>query len=165
MVVTILKNILLTFDVEEFDLPLEYNCNIDREEAYEISFRGMKNLLKILENYGISATFFTVASFANRYKSLMRGIAKKHEIASHGYEHGDDYIILDEKNTYQRIKKSREVLENVCKTKVFGFRAPTFRFNKYSILGKAGYVYDSSLHPTYIPGRYNNLLCSRYVFN
>jgi len=41
-----MKSILLTFDLEEFDLPLEFNQDIDEDEMYEISGRGLFNVLK-----------------------------------------------------------------------------------------------------------------------
>ena len=38
------KQILLSFDIEEFDLPREFDLHIDEMEMYEVSKKG---LLKI----------------------------------------------------------------------------------------------------------------------
>ena len=45
--------ILLSFDVEEFDMPLEYNFNIAIETQMEIGKKGLDNLMPILndQNY------------------------------------------------------------------------------------------------------------------
>ena len=40
--------ILLSFDVEEFDMPLEYNFNIAIEIQMEIGKKGLDNLMPIL---------------------------------------------------------------------------------------------------------------------
>ena len=41
--------ILLSFDVEEFDMPLEYNFNITIETQMEIGKKGVDNLMPIFK--------------------------------------------------------------------------------------------------------------------
>ena len=47
----------------------------------------------------------------------------------------------------------------MLKGKVAGFRAPMCSINSTILdcLETSGYTYDSSIHPTYVPGRYNNI--------
>jgi len=59
-----MKYILLSFDLEEFDLPREFNIEINDEEMYKISYEGCNNLLKILN---VKSTFFVTANFARKY--------------------------------------------------------------------------------------------------
>ena len=164
MVVKI-KKILLTFDVEEFDLPLEYNKNISEQDQYDISKRGTEIILEFLEKNNIKATFFISAKFAKQYPNLIKNISKKHEIGLHCYEHKDNYQKMDEKETFERLKNGKEIIEKIINKKIKGFRAPRFQPPSYKILNKLEIIYDSSLHPTFIPGRYNHFFEVRKVHN
>lgn len=42
--------ILLSFDIEEFDMPLEYEGTIPFEEQLQVSRNGLQNILAILKN-------------------------------------------------------------------------------------------------------------------
>lgn len=145
-----MKSILLTFDLEEFDLPLEFNQDIDEDEMYEISEQGLNNLLKILNKHNINATFFTTANFANYYPEKIKDLSEKHEIASHGYSHSHQLNL-------ENIKKAKEEKELIIKKPIKGFRAPRWNLQNINIVEKAGFNYDSSSHPIYLPGRYFNL--------
>ena len=63
-------SILLTFDVEEFDLPLEYNLPISLEEQMEIGRAGTIEIKKIIDSHQINTTLFTTANFA-QYNSFI----------------------------------------------------------------------------------------------
>ncbi len=166
-----MKNLLLTFDVEEFSLPrVLYNIHLGKKEL-EISHEGLNNILKILDRNNIKATFFTTAVFAKAYPILIKIIAKKHEIALHALDHTDDYSKFSNKETYKRLKKAKEIIEKIINKKIYGFRAPLFRRINPTILKKLNLKYDSSLLPTYIPlsptytlGRFENLFKGRGVF-
>ena len=81
------RRILLSFDIEEFDIPEEYGEKIDETVKFEISYKGVKEILPILEKLKIKATFFVTANFAIHYKALIQEISHKNEIASHGFYH------------------------------------------------------------------------------
>ena len=81
------KQVLLSFDVEEFDTPLEYGKKLDLEEQFQVSLSGLNALLMLLEKYKIIATFFTTANFAKRFPELIIKMNKTYEIASHGFYH------------------------------------------------------------------------------
>ena len=51
--------ILLSFDVEEFDLPLEYNQPIALSHQLTIGHKGVQAILPILNNASLKATLFT----------------------------------------------------------------------------------------------------------
>ena len=153
-----MKKILLTFDVEEFDLPLEYNQEISQKEIFEIPKQGLTDALTLLDKFDIPATFFTTANFAKKFPSLIKNMSKNHEIACHGYEHSDSYI-----KDISKIQIAKQELEKIIKKKVLGFRAPRFAIKNISGLSEFGFKYDSSIHPTFIPGRYNNLSQNRKI--
>lgn len=149
--------ILLSFDIEEFDMPYEYQRIITFEDQMEISKRGTIIILDLLQKNDVKATFFSTATFALNAKEIIARIVKEgHELASHGYYHSN---FSDE--DYQ---KSKDVLEELSGQKVVGFRMPRMQPVQNDLLEKANYFYNSSINPTWLPGRYNNLHISRTYF-
>ena len=143
------KQILLSFDVEEFDVPMEHGKELTLEEQFRCSTEGLLKVLDLLNRYNARATFFTTANYAIHHPELMKKIVKKHEVASHGYYHkicapGD-------------LERSKETLEEITGDTIVGYRMAQMMPIDKSTISAAGYSYDSSIHPTYIPGRYNNL--------
>ena len=157
------KILLLTFDLEEFDVPFEYGIRIDEDEMYGISCMGLKRILRLLQKHGIKSTFFTTVNFAKRYPEMIKRLLKKHEIALQGYSHAHDYQKMPKMEALKWLKKSKQFFEELG-VDIIGFRAPRLIPPLYSVLKKIGFEYDNSLHPTYVPGRYNNLLKPRKPF-
>lgn len=151
------KYVLLTFDLEEFDLPLEFKHPLEVKEQLQITNEGLDRLSGLLAKYKIESTFFTTAFYAENNTEITKHLSGKHEIASHMYFHSD---YKDED-----ILRSKLQLEKIIQQKVYGFRMPRFQQVNYSILKDSGYEYDSSINPTCIPGRYNNLNKKRTVHN
>lgn len=149
--------VLLSFDIEEFDMPLEYKKSIPFEEQIAVSVRGTEILLDLLAKHGVKATFFSTACFAeNALRIIDRIIAEGHELASHGYYHSsyDDAHLLS----------SRRSLQNISNQEIIGYRMARMMPVDDSKVAAAGYVYNTSINPTYIPGRYNNLKSPRTWF-
>jgi peptidoglycan/xylan/chitin deacetylase (PgdA/CDA1 family) len=151
-----MNKILLSFDLEEFDIPEEYGQTLSAEEKLDRSREGMNLLLPLLEKLDIRATFYTTAFFAEANPDLVRKISERHEIASHGFYHSafKDADIQD----------SKDSLERITGKPVMGFRMARLQPVNETLIAKAGYVYNSSLNPTWIPGRYNNLNKPRTPF-
>jgi len=144
------QTILLGFDLEEFDLPLENKGEISFEDQLNTSETGINNVLDLLEKYNLVATFFCTVNFAkNRPKVLQRIVHDGHEVASHGCFHNqfspEDY------------QKSKEELDSISGGDLVGFRMARMQTVDFDKMKEAGYLYDSSLNPTCIPGRYNHL--------
>lgn len=152
--VKILKQILLTFDIEELDF-LSRGKYV--EDIYIKSFEGTERILEILKKYKIKGTFFVTSEFADKYPDLIRKISQENEVALHGYKHSHNYKEMDKKKVIDYLKKAKNHLESITKNKIYGFRAPRLQYPSYKIIKKLGFVYDSSFHPTWIPTRYNNL--------
>lgn len=148
--------ILLTFDVEEFDLPLEYKIPISEQEQMQVGKKGLDALSPITDDPAVQCTLFTTANFALKYPSSIAELARRHEIASHTFFHSS-YNLRD-------LKNSREVLEQIISKKVVGLRMPRMQEISTCDVHHAGYLYDASINPTWIPGRYNNLKQPRTVF-
>jgi len=147
------QTILLGFDIEEFDLPLENNGIISFEDQLNTSESGAIKLLNLLSEYQLKATFFCTVNFVkNRPHVLQRIVQDGHEVASHGCFH-DEFLPGD----YQ---KSKEELDRLSGGNLVGFRMARMQTVDFKALKDAGYMYDSSSNPTFIPGRYNNLKMS-----
>ena len=151
-----MNEILLTFDVEEFDLPLEYGIPISDDEQMAVGKKGLEAINEILEDEDIHCTLFTTANFALRFPKQISGLSQRHEIASHTFFHSS--FKQDD------LKNSLVALENITSKKVYGLRMPRMRKISPSWIKEAGYKYDSSMNPAWIPGRYNNLSKPRRIY-
>ncbi len=148
------RPILLSFDVEEFDMPLEYGFTIAPGKQMQVGKDGLDAIRPVLESK--KTTLFTTANFAMHYPADIKALADKHEIASHTFYHSDfaDEHLLLSKNT----------LEEISGTLVTGLRMPRMRKVSMEEVKKAGYQYDSSINPTWLPGRYNNFHLPRTTY-
>ena len=149
--------IALSFDLEEFDLPLEHGIDIPFNKQMEVSRIGAERILDILDSHNVKATFFTTVNFArNAPQVVERLLNGGHELASHGMQHTG----FKESD----LADSRTALEAIAGKPVTGFRMPRMMKLQESAVAAAGYLYDSSLNPTFIPGRYMNLSTPRMPF-
>ena len=146
------KLINLTFDLEEFDIPEEYGQKVSHEDQMNVTRKGTEKVLALLDKYHVTATFFTTGNYARQNADLVKVISLKHEIASHALYHDPFYEFKE-----SDLLESKQILESITGHEVTGFRMPRLKpFNMARLL-EIGYTYDSSLNPTYLPGRYNLL--------
>ncbi|MGF6927562.1 hypothetical protein QFZ48_003062 [Chitinophaga sp. W2I13] len=150
------NRILISVDVEEFDIPEEFGQQVTLQEKLEVSRSGLQATLALFDKYNVRATFFVTAYWAQHYPELIRQMAVKHEIASHAYYHSSF--------TEADLESSRLALQEISSQPVQGFRMPRLRKVNMQALKAAGYLYDASVNPTWLPGRYNNRHLPRTVF-
>lgn len=143
---------MLTFDLEEFDIPEEYGQKVSHSDQMEVTRVGTDKIMKLLDKYQIRATFFTTGNYAQLNPELIKTISLKHEIASHALYHSPFHEFKE-----TDILESKMILERITSTKVTGFRMPRLRPFDHNVLSGWGFEYDSSINPTYLPGRYNLL--------
>lgn len=149
--------ILLSFDIEEFDGPRENGVDYSLEEGIKVSVEGTNRILDILKANDVCATFFCTGNFAeNAHEVMQRIIREGHEVACHGVDH------FQPKET--DFKLSKEIVERITGIAVTGYRQPRMFPVVESEIKKAGYRYNSSLNPAFIPGRYMNLKTPRTWF-
>lgn len=147
--------VCLSFDFEEFDLPREHGVEIPTDEAVRISAEGARRLLDLLARHGIRATVFCTRTFAEyASETVRRLVTDGHEVAAHGMEHSNP----------GSPRRCREELERICDGPVVGFRSPRMGAVDDEVLAAAGFRYDASLNPTFVPGRYCHLLSPRTPF-
>ncbi|QHV97334.1 polysaccharide deacetylase family protein [Spirosoma endbachense] len=150
------RQILFTVDVEEFDTAVEFGHNIPLSEQVAVSTRGLRLLAERFDAVEARTTLFTTANYALHEPELVCQLAGKHEIASHGYFH----------TTFEPadLLTSRLTLEKLLNRPVTGFRRARMGFVDPNDVEQAGYQYNSSLHPTWLPGRYNHWGEPRHPF-
>ena len=148
--------ILLTFDVEEFDLPLEFKEEITLNRQMEIGKEGLDVITNVMNEHAIACTLFTTGSFAKTYPDAIKNLSARHEIASHSLFH----------STFKTsdLLESKLLLQDITGKPVEGFRMPRMKPVNVIDLKNAGYLYDASINPTLLPGRYNNLHLSRTFY-
>jgi len=152
-----MNKVLLSFDIEEFDMPFEYGKSIPLEEQLSISRAGCEIILDLLRKHDAHATFFSTVVFAKNSPTIVNAIRdRKHELASHGYYHSDfkDAHLLE----------SRLELEKMSGMEVTGFRMPRMMPVDDNAIERAGYRYNSSINPVWLPGRYDNRDKPRTLF-
>ncbi len=104
------KEVVLTFD----DGPREH---------------GMPELMKVLEEMDVHATFFLVGKFAERYSPITLALAGAgHEIANHSYTHPKLYRLWVEK-IMREAERCDEVVEALGLRKTRFLRPPGGGFN------------------------------------
>ena len=147
----------LTIDVEDYFQVNAFEPYVTKESWDSYPLRVADNvsrLLDLLDEFGVSATFFVLGWVAERLPGVVRDIqARGHEIACHGYGHQLIYRIGPE--LFRRdIRRAKDVLEGITGVAVKGYRAPTYSITRdslwaFDILIEEGFRYDSSVFPVY----------------
>lgn len=149
--------VLLSFDIEEFDMPLEYEGQISFDKQIEISRQGLISILDLLKKHNAKATFFSTVVFAENNQDLIKRLLQDgHELASHTWFHSKFEI--------EDLQNSRLKLAEMFTTDIVGLRMPRMMKVETQDVKSAGYFYNSSINPTYLPGRYDNRKVSRTFF-
>ena len=95
-----MKSVLLSFDIEEFDLPTEFGAEISRDDMFAIAGEGSERILNVVNEAGVRTTFFVTAAFALAFPDLVRRMkASGHEIASHGHKQNYRFFYVVQQNT------------------------------------------------------------------
>ncbi|HPQ69986.1 MAG TPA: DUF3473 domain-containing protein [bacterium] len=145
----------LTIDVEDYFHVGNFSPYIKVEQwdnLEEVAPQATYRILRLLEENGVRATFFTLGWLAKRHPRLVRAIhASGHEVACHGYFH-EPLTKLHPDEFRADIRAAKRLLEDTVGTSVRGFRAPSFSINEsnlwtFDVLIEEGFEYDSSLYP------------------
>ena len=150
------RKMLISVDVEEFDIPEEYGVKVSLEDKLNMSREGLLLMLALFDKYQVRATFFITAYWAKHHQELVRQLAVKHEVASHAHFHSSFEL--------SHLESSKTALQEITGRQIYGFRMPRLQKVDYAALKAAGYVYDASVNPTWLPGRYNNWDKPRTMF-
>lgn len=82
-------------------------------------------VLDVLKRANVQATFFVIASKAEKYPELVRRmVAEGHLVGSHTYGHQATFPILGKKSMVAELRQAQEVLERITGEKINLFRPP-----------------------------------------
>ncbi|WFA09416.1 polysaccharide deacetylase family protein [Tissierella sp. Yu-01] len=104
-------------------------------------------ILDILDEYDIKATFFVLGNMAEKYPGMLKLTYERgHCIGNHTYSHNYGYLYKSPKNLINDLNKSREVLKKILgdnfDTNIARFPGGSFGKEKYTKAVKdAGYEY------------------------
>ncbi len=149
-----LKN-AMTIDVEDYFQVSAFESYIKKNQWNNLPHRVEQNtnqILDILDENDVNATFFTLGWVAERYPLLINRIINEgHELACHGYEH----IRVTEQTPEEfrlDIVKSKKILEDLAGKEIIGYRAASYSIGAnnlwaHDILYEEGFKYSSSVYP------------------
>jgi len=146
---------LLSFDVEEYFQVEAAARGVPRDQWDDYPKRlapAVDRILELLDDRGVTATFFVLGWVARHERDMVRRIAEAgHEIASHGMGH---HMIgrRSPEEFRDDLIESKQLLEEISGRAVIGYRAPTFSITPdttwaLDVLSRAGFLYDSSVFP------------------
>ncbi|MFA5713764.1 MAG: polysaccharide deacetylase family protein [Bacteroidales bacterium] len=142
---------LLTFDLEEYYLYGE--SNLEPKEQYLPNLDALLDqILELLEQHSLKATFFTLGAIAKEYPQVVKRIAALgHEIGCHSNTHR--WLTSFTPTQFEEdTKRAISSIEEVIGKKVKGYRAPAFTITAqnlwaFEILHSQGIDYDCSIFP------------------
>lgn len=117
--------------------------------------RAIPRHLALLAAADLRATFFVVASECARPipRAWVRRIADaRHEIANHTLDHPRGFGRLARPALVRQVADAEQMLQDAGGARVVGFRAPAWDATPelFDVLEQRGYVYDSSVCPTWV---------------
>ena len=121
----------------------------------------IEELLSTLTSFGVKVTAFAVGEIFERYPDVIKILEKYNcEIESHSFSHNFNHPDSDDE-----IVKSMRAFFNYFGKYPIGYRAPRGKISDSGIasLEKHGYLYDSSVFPSYFPDPFKYLFKNKEV--
>ena len=110
---------------------------------------GLPRILRLLDKYGVPASFFIPAVSDLLHPQMVRDIlaSGRHEIGVHGWIHEDLPALNNEAEERRLLHDAIESLTKSMGKRPVGYRAPSWAFSRYTMqqVKDAGFLYDSSL--------------------
>lgn len=137
---------MLAFDIDGETLwmcrGMDHITNFSRGRYSTL--QAIPRILKMLEEEGVVATFFTPAWIAEKHPEVIKEIARLgHEIGYHGYLHE---VFPDEQQENAQMEKAEAIIEEITGTRPVGNRAPNGDVYDYSLpmWKKRGEIFSSN---------------------
>ncbi|HWZ60696.1 MAG TPA: XrtA system polysaccharide deacetylase [Gemmatimonadaceae bacterium] len=146
---------ILTVALEDYYHVGAFNRLIQRGQWYRFERRierATERTLDLLDEYGVTATFFVLGWVADTLPELVKQVAERgHEVASKGYYHRN-VRQLTPGEFRDDLARSREAIERAAGQRVRGYRVADQWFRPtdlwaLDVLAEEGYEYDSSIGP------------------
>ena len=130
-------------------------------DAY-FGLKDLPRLEELVKKYDLKITAFVTGKTFEDNDGLLDILkSMKFEIEQHSYSHR-----IGKGSKIDDIKKGLEVHEKITGKSPLGYRAPQGEITKEEalFLVENGILFDSSIFPTFFPGRYNRLSFPTYPF-
>ena len=127
--------------------------DVGMESVYEYGQRvGIWRILRLLEKYGVKATFYATARALEVNKEAARTIVKNgHEICDHGFS-WTELFRMTEREERDEIRSSINLIEKITGKKPVGFYAREPSPNTVKLLKEfKNFIYDSDSYADDIP--------------
>ena len=127
--------------------------DVGMESVYEYGQRvGIWRILRLLEKYGVKATFYATAMALEVNKEAARTIVKNgHEICDHGFS-WTELFRMTEREERDEIRRSINLIEKITGKKPVGFYAREPSPNTVKLLKEfKNFIYDSDSYADDIP--------------
>jgi polysaccharide deacetylase family protein (PEP-CTERM system associated) len=146
---------VFTVDLEEYFQVEAFSDVVSRGQWDDYPSRvegSARVLLDLLDEAGITGTFFVLGWVASRHPALIREIAQRgHELACHSFWHRLVFQLTPSEFEADTLL-SKDVIEQAAGVVVSGYRAPSFSVTRQSlwaheVLAGCGFTYDASIFP------------------
>lgn len=128
-----------------------FDNNSPEDILYE---SALPRFIDLFDAYDIKATLFVVGKdllSSSKVKLLKKAVEKGHEIANHTMTHAEGFSFLPLQEKISEIEQAQKIIYDTLGVVTKGFRTPSNDVDGevLKILEDRGYIYDSSLLPTY----------------
>jgi polysaccharide deacetylase family protein (PEP-CTERM system associated) len=146
---------ILSVDVEEYFHPAEVPVSAEFDRWPFLSSRVERQtgqVLDMMAQHGVTATFFVLGWVAEHHPALVRRIAQAgHEIGCHSYAHRLVYQLARAEFKRDTLR-AVEAIEDACGITPRVYRAPSYSVTAASlwaleVLVECGFTHDSSIYP------------------
>jgi hypothetical protein len=117
--------------------------------------KGLSKLLRLTKQYGLKITAFATGKTLEENPDVIEILdSMSAEVEQHSYSHQ-----VGHGSKLRDIQKGVETHRRLLGKNPLGYRAPQGIINKdeLHLLENMGILFDSSIYPTYFPGRFNRL--------
>lgn len=144
---------VISIDVDSLWVIAENIGQSARHDESAIYTQAVPEFLRLLDLFSIKATFFCIGqdlSIDSNKEVVAEIVRRGHEVANHTMNHPKDWTAINSSDILAEIARCHDALATAG-VKPVGFRASGYYLdrNLVSALHRMGYVYDSSVLPSY----------------
>ena len=140
-----------------FTLDFENDLGSALKDKTYYSIDHIEELIKILSHYNIPLTAFCEGEIIEKLPYKIEPLINiQAEIELHGYNHDSAFASLE--NKVDNLMHGLDAYSSHFGNMPNGYRAPNgmINYDELTILNNNQIKYDSSIFPSYFPGRFNN---------
>lgn len=148
--------VILTFDLDGETLwrcrdPENANRPVTLSQGRYGPETGLPRILKLLDKYGIKATFFIPGFTAEQYPEKVQEIdARGHEIGNHSWTHIYPDKLPSREAELKEDMDCSDLIEKLTGKRPKGYRSPAWEFGRHTIgiMKEMGFEYSSNMMDT-----------------